>query len=217
MFHYLTLHVLFNKNYYSLNFKTMKTLMISLLVITLSTHALQAQTFTADVKNSTLKWHGKKVTGEHFGHINLKKGTIEIADDRIINGYFIIDMTSITNTDLTDETYNTKLVNHLKSDDFFGAEKHPEAFIEIKEGTPFVDNQSTVEALLTIKNITHPVTFKVNRAGSAYQAEIVVDRSKYDVRYRSGSFFDGLGDKLIYDEFTINVDVEMNKIIDKES
>jgi len=75
----------------------------------------------------------------------------------------------------------------------------------------FVNNEATVDARLTIKNITHPITFKVKRDGMAYHAEIVVDRSKYDVRYGSGSFFDGLGDKMIYDEFTMTVYIRVNQ------
>ena len=195
----------------------MKTILISLFVITLSASTLNAQTYMADVSKSTLKWHGEKVTGEHFGTISLKEGMLEMTNDQISKGRFIIDMTSISNTDLTDATYNKKLVDHLKSDDFFGVAKHPEAVIEIVKSTRFVNNEATVDANLTIKNITHPVTFKVKRDGMAYNAEIVVDRSKYDVRYGSGSFFDGLGDKMIYDEFTMTVRAEMAKSTDKDS
>lgn len=186
----------------------MKTRIFSILMVALAAISLNAQIVPADVKKSTLKWHGKKVTGEHFGFINLKSGSMEMKDNQIVKGRFVIDMVSITNTDLTDAGYNTKLVNHLKSDDFFGVAKHPEAVIELVKSTPFVNNEATVDAKLTIKNITHPVSFNVVRDGKAYTAEIVVDRSKYDVRYGSGSFFDNLGDNLIYDEFTMSVRIE---------
>jgi len=195
----------------------MKTLLISLLVITLSASTLNAQTYMADVKNSTLKWHGEKVTGEHFGTISLKEGMLEMMNDQISKGRFVIDMASITCTDLTDAGYNAKLVGHLKSDDFFGVAKHPEAVIEILKSTRFVNNEVTVDANLTIKNITHPITFKVKRDGMAYNAEIVVDRSKYDVRYGSGSFFDNLGDNMIYDDFSMTVRVVMAKSTEKDS
>lgn len=185
----------------------MKTLMITLVMLAFSASALNAQKMTADVKSSTMKWHGKKVTGEHYGNISLKSGVLEMKDNQIASGKFVIDMTSITCIDLTDAAYNTKLVNHLKSDDFFGVTKHPEALLEIVKSTPFVNNEATIEGKLTIKNITHPVTFKVKKNGSAYAAEIKVDRSKYDVRYGSGSFFDNLGDNMIYDEFTLNVSI----------
>ena len=192
----------------------MKTLLFSMFLITMSATALNAQTYMADIKNSTLKWHGEKVTGEHFGNISLKEGVMEIMNDQITKGKFVIDMASITCTDLTDAEYNAKLVGHLKSDDFFGVAMFPEAVIEIVKSSPFTNNEATVDANLTIKNITHPVSFKVKRDGNAFTAEIVVDRSKYDVRYGSGSFFDGLGDKMIYDNFEMSVRIEA--IADKE-
>jgi len=186
----------------------MRTLFISVLMIAFTAFTMNAQNLTADVKKSNLKWHGKKVTGEHTGNINLKSGTLELTNGQISKGKFVIDMNSITNTDLTDATYNAKLVNHLKSDDFFGVSKHPEAVVEILKSSPFTNGEATVDARLTIKNITHPVSFKAKKDGKAYTAEIVVDRSKYDVRYGSGSFFDNLGDNMIYDEFTMIVRIE---------
>jgi polyisoprenoid-binding protein YceI len=186
-------------------------------MISFAAISLNAQTLTADVKTSTLKWHGKKVTGEHYGNINLKSGMMEMKDNQIVKGKFVIDMASITCTDLTDATYNTKLVNHLKSDDFFGVSKYPEAVIEIVKSSPFTNNEATVEAKLTIKNITHPITFKAKKDGAAYIADLVVDRSKYDVRYGSGSFFDNLGDNLIYDEFEMSVRIEAKAGNDMDS
>jgi polyisoprenoid-binding protein YceI len=190
----------------------MRTLIISILMIAVSAATINAQSISADVKNSTLKWHAKKVTGEHFGTIALKAGKMEVKENKIATGKFVIDMNSIAVTDLTDPTYNTKLVNHLKSDDFFGVAKHPEAMIEIMKSTPFTGNEATVDANLTIKNITHPITFKVKKDGNAYISEIIVDRSKFDVRYGSGSFFDNLGDNMIYDEFTIMVRIEPSRM-----
>jgi polyisoprenoid-binding protein YceI len=186
----------------------MKTLIFSFLMIAFSAFTLNAQNFTVDVTKSTLKWHGEKVTGEHFGLLNLKAGSMQMKNNQIAGGEFVIDMNSITCTDLTDATYNAKLVNHLKSDDFFGVAKHPEAMIVIVKSAPFLNNEATVEANLTIKNITQPVTFKVKQDGKAYLADLVVDRSKFNVRYGSGSFFDNLGDNMIYDEFKMSVRIE---------
>jgi polyisoprenoid-binding protein YceI len=187
----------------------MRSIFLIAIMVTMTFITLNAQNFTADVKKSSLKWHGKKVTGEHFGNIGLKSGTLEIKDNMIAKGKFVIDMNSITNSDLTDAGYNAKLVNHLKSDDFFGVAKYPEAVIEIVKSTPFVNNEATVDAKLTIKGITHPVSFKAKKDGKVYMADLVVDRSKYDVRYGSGSFFEGLGDKMIYDDFDMSVRIEV--------
>jgi polyisoprenoid-binding protein YceI len=195
----------------------MKSIIISAFIITSSASVLSAQTLIADTGKSTLKWHGKKVTGEHEGLIQLSKGYMEVKEDRITSGKFIIDMNSITNTDLTDPAWNKKLVDHLKSDDFFGVAKYPEAIIEVKKSTKFVNNEATVDANLTVKGITHPISFTVTKDDMAYHAEVVVDRSKYNVRYGSGSFFDNLGNNLIYDNFTIKVKVMMKMDEDEVS
>ena len=184
----------------------MKTIAI-MAIIMIGAYVTNAQEYVVDTKQSTLKWHGKKVTGEHYGHIHVKEGKMDLENDRIKSGTFIIDMSSITNTDLKDEATNLKLVNHLKSEDFFGVEKHPEAVLVITDSKPFENDEAIVEGILTIKSISHPVSFTTKRNGRAYAAEIVVDRSKYDVRFGSGSFFDNLGDKMIYDDFTMTVEV----------
>jgi polyisoprenoid-binding protein YceI len=169
---------------------------------------LNAQTLKADVQKSSLKWLGKKVTGEHFGYIKLKEGSFIVKDDKIVSGTFIIDMSSISNTDIESDEYKAKLVGHLKSDDFFGVDKFPTSLLEITSSSKFVKDEAKVKGKLTIKDITHPVEFTVKRSGNTYTTEIVVDRAKYDVRYGSGSFFDNLGDKMIYDDFTMTVKVE---------
>ena len=175
--------------------KTLKSILAT--ILTLTTVGLFAQQMKVDTEKSSLKWHGEKVTGEHCGHIDLKEGWLAWENDKLTGGSFVIDMASITNADLEDEAYNTKLVNHLKSDDFFGVEKFPAAKLEIKSSEKFKNNKATVKAHLTIKDITHPVEFELQKNENWFMAEIVVDRSKYDVRYGSGSFFDNLGDKMI--------------------
>ena len=52
-----------------------------------------------------------------------------------------------------------------------------------------------------------PVEFpaKVTIANGEAEATgtVALDRTKWDIRYGSGKFFQGLGDKLIYDEFEV--------------
>ncbi len=167
--------------------------------------AVNAQALKANVEKSELKWLGKKVTGQHNGKIKLADGVLTISDNKIVSGTFNIDMKSITNDDLADAGWNAKLVGHLKSDDFFGVEKFPIATLVLTESKAFVNNQVEVMGKLTIKGITNPVTFNVTRNGNSFTAKISVDRSKYDVRYGSGSFFENLGDKAIDDIFTLDV------------
>ena len=116
-------------------------------------------------------------------------------------------MTTMTNADLP-EGIGNKLMGHLKSDDFFSVGTYPNASLVIASATPFVDGQSTVEATLTIKGISKQVSFDVSRKGQAYDAQLVIDRAQFDVRYGSGSFFDNLGDDAILDEMTFEVHLE---------
>jgi len=185
--------------------KILKSIFATVMILT--TVSMFGQKMHVDTETSSLKWHGKKVTGEHFGQIDLKEGWLQWDDNKLTDGAFIIDMSTISNTDLEDAEYNAKLVNHLKSDDFFGVEKFPTAKLEIKGSEKFTDNTAKVKAHLTIKDITHPIEFEAQKDGNWFMAEIVVDRSEYDVRYGSGSFFDNLGDKMIYDDFTMTVKI----------
>ncbi len=174
-------------------------------IIVLTSNAMFAQKFEVNTKTSTIEWLGKKIGGQHEGNILLKSGYLELKKNEIVAGNFVIDMTTITNTDLEDEGYNQKLVGHLKSDDFFGVEKYPTANFEITKSSKFSNGKATVTGNLTIKDKTESVFFEVLEKGNTYTAKMEIDRSKFDVRYGSDSFFDNLGDKAINDIFTLNI------------
>lgn len=183
--------------------KTLKVLSVVLALVFVL--PLAAQELKVDVEKSKLEWVGKKVTGQHNGHINLKSGSLTLKDGNIAGGEFLIDMITMTCEDLKDPKWNKKLMDHLKSDDFFGVEDHPTSKLEIKSASAFVDGKAEVKAHLTVKGKTHPITFTAEKSGMGFSAFITVDRTKYDVRYGSGKFFDNLGDKTIYDDFTLDV------------
>ncbi len=161
------------------------------------------------VSESKVTWKGYKVTGSHDGTIDLKSGFLMMDGNKLTGGEFVIDMTSITNTDMTSGNGKEKLEGHLKSDDFFGVENHPTAKLVIKSSETFNKNSYTVKGDLTIKGITKPVTFVLSMFENKATATMKVDRSKFDVRYGSGSFFDDLGDKTIYDDFDLVVDLAL--------
>jgi polyisoprenoid-binding protein YceI len=190
--------------------KTLKSVLIAVTIF--ATTGLFAQQMKVDVEKSNLEWHGKKVTGEHDGTIDLKDGWFTWSDNKITEGEFVINMTSIKNSDIDDLEYRAKLEGHLKSDDFFGVETYPTATLKVKGSDAFKNNEAQVKGHLTIKGITHPVEFTATKNGMKFMAEIVVDRSKYDVRYGSGSFFDNLGDRMIYDDFTMKVSIHASEM-----
>jgi len=178
----------------------------------ISSNSGERASYSVDIKESKIGWTGYKVTGKHTGNISLKSGTLTFEGAKLVGGNFDIDMNSITCTDMQGE-YGDKLVGHLKSDDFFGVANHPVARFSMTN-VIYQGTQGSYKILgdLTIKGITKPIKFfakVVQNQGAGYtsSAKIVVDRSEYDVRFGSGSFFDSLGDKTIYDEFDLEVNL----------
>lgn len=177
--------------------------------------------YTVDPKPSELKWIGRKVTGSHNGTVNIKSGEIQVANNTIADGMIVIDMPSIKVLDLTDPGANAKLTNHLKSDDFFGVDKFPTAAFDITEVKPIAEAKAggpthQITGNLMVKGKTHPSSFPatVSMKDGTLQATasgINIDRTLYDIRYGSGKFFQNLGDKMIYDDFTIDFKIVAKK------
>lgn len=166
--------------------------------------------YKVETKQSFLKWTGKKVTGKHFGKVKIKSGKLNFEGIDLKGGEFEIDMTSITVDDISNQEWNTKLVNHLKNDDFFSVDKHETAKVTIKSVT-LGKGVYNVTADLTIKGITKPVYFDAdiqNKKGTIEaKAKITFNRTLWNVKYNSGKFFKDLGDKMIYDDVEIEVNL----------
>ena len=157
---------------------------------------------------SSLIWTGREVsTSSHFGTINFTSGQFEIADGLISQGEFLVDMTSITVQDLTGGS-KERLEGHLRSDDFFSVESFPTAHLYISSSEVISSGKWMVNGFLTIKDISHPVLFEMVNTEDGWNANLVFDRSKYDVRFRSGTFFENLGDKLIYDDIELKINLK---------
>ena len=158
-----------------------------------------------DASKSKVTWLAKKVTGQHTGVIKVKSGNLKMNKGALSGGSFEIDMNSIECTDLQGE-YAGKLVGHLKSDDFFSSSRFPVAKLDItKVGRSSAANTYLVDANLNIKGISQPISFEAVVNGTMATAKIMVDRTQFDIKYGSGSFFDNLGDKAIDNEFTLDV------------
>ena len=193
---------------------TASVFLIAALSWALPLMASAVQTLKLDADQSVLNWTGTKVTGKHQGTLKLKSGSLQLDHGQIKGGAFDIDMTSLVDTDLKDPDYKTKLETHLRSEDFFSVAKNPLAIFKITSVKPIANaaagqpNQE-ITGDLTIKGITHPVTFPAIVTLGKVKAEatgtVKIDRTKYDIRYGSGKFFQGLGDKLINDDFTIDL------------
>ena len=165
---------------------------------------ITAQTKSINIHQSKVSWVGKKITGQHEGTINLKEGTFLLKNNKIVGGYFVVDMTTICNTDQTGKD-KIKLEAHLKSSDFFNVSNFKTSKLVFKSITNKKKNSYAIIADLTIKGVTNPVFFNLIVKNKTASAKLTIDRTKYDIQYSTGSFFDDLGDQTIYDEFDLNV------------
>ena len=172
--------------------------------------ALQASdaSYTINPDQSIIVWTGREVTtSKHFGNIYFASGQFEVKRGLISSGEFVVDMTTIDNQDLPEERRG-RLEAHLKSDDFFSVESHPTALLSILSSESVADGKWMVSGELTIKTFTHPVEFEMSNSNDGWKANLVFDRSKYEVKFRSGSFFENLGDKLIYDDIELAINLK---------
>ena len=184
----------------------MKNLFFVLISISLFsfTNPGEITTKTVNTTESKVMWKGYKVTGEHAGTINLKSGSLEFEHSQLVGGEFVIDMNSMVCTDMPAGP-GKKLVGHLSSPDFFNIAEHGTASFKITKAVAYADNDYKVVGDLTIKGITNKIKFIAKVVDGNAKANITIDRTDFDIKYGSGSFFEGLADKTIYDEFDLEI------------
>jgi polyisoprenoid-binding protein YceI len=193
----------------------MMNLTLLLVTLAIGDGADQKNTYTVNTTESTIQWFGGNVVGKtHEGTLTFGPSTLEVSGGKVTGGNLSVDMNSMTNTDLSGGMAD-KLVGHLKSDDFFSVESFPTAGLVIKKIGKGDNGAAQITASLTIKGKTEEVTFpavvKIDGDNLMASAELTFDRSKFDVRYGSDSFFDNLGDKAIKNEIKVAVNVKATK------
>jgi polyisoprenoid-binding protein YceI len=171
--------------------------------------------YKVNLNRSTLKWRAEKITGSHEGSLKLSSGELNVQNYAIKGGKFEIDMQSLTCSDIADKNLNQKFISHLKSDDFFAVDKYPKAQFTITQVTPNPRPEAEggnyiIKGNLTIKGITQEIEFLATinfkeKGGLTAFADVKLDRTKWGIRYGSGKFFENLGDKLIYDNFSVSL------------
>jgi polyisoprenoid-binding protein YceI len=193
--------------------KTISVLLFALILWNPLPSSAERVSYNLITDKSSLSWTGEKVTGSHNGILSVKSGEAIIENNTLVGGSFELAMGTIKNLDIEDPKYNKKLTDHLLSADFFNALEFPVARFVITTATPLKEpnpdgTNYTITGDLTIKGLTAPITFpaKVTLDGkqALAQATTKVDRTAFNIRYGSGKFFENLGDKLIYDMFTVS-------------
>ena len=164
---------------------------------------------------SKILWTGSKIGGQHTGEISFNEGYFEFADTVLVDGKFEINMHSITNTDIADTAMAAKLVTHLKSEDFFNVKTYPRAIFRITKVIPYgkvgeLQHKYKIVGKLTMNGITRTIKFVADLfiydTGNISVTSIFsIDRSDFNIKYGSGTFFDDLKDKIIYDDILLEL------------
>lgn len=185
------------------------TVLLAATVLMMAFNPIKEDVYTVDVANSSIGWSAKKVGGGHTGTVKITEGSLVYNGKSLQKGVFLMDMSSITSD-------NARVTTHLKSPDFFSAEKNPSSKFEITKVSAAGKERVNISGNLTIKGITHPLTFPATvKQGKdvvvAVASGIRVDRTKYDIKFRSKTFFGDIGDKAIDDEFELNINLTAKK------
>ena len=168
-----------------------------------------AELNNVDTAVSVLNWAGTKPGGAHNGTVALKSGGLLVENGKLTNGEFVIDMTSIKVLDIpADEKGNAKLVGHLSNSDFFDVAVYPISKFVITK-VEEVEGKLAVTGNLQIKDVTKsitiPATIATENGVTVFKSDTFnVDRSDFNVKYASKSFFDNLKDKFIDDIMTFS-------------
>ncbi len=172
--------------------------------------------YNVNVSESTITWKGDKKIGDaHNGTINIEKGLFDVENGTVKAGEFVINMNTITNSDLEAGKGKEKLEGHLKAADFFDVEKFPTAkFVvassEIKDGKLHITGNLTIKDVT--KSITVPASLSENGNDISLKSDkFMVDRTDFGVKYGSGKFFDNLKDRAINDLIEFSFDLKARK------
>lgn len=196
----------------------MKKLTISTLIILfifMSFKINDTITYKAITNDSVITWSGTSPTKKHDGTLSISKGTLIFENNKLIGGDFVLDMNTIKVLDIKFGLANKRLAKHLKSKDFFDTKKYPNGRFQITDSEA-KNGKTLVKGNLTVRNITKEVSFLANVSNDENSATLKsgsfkIDRTKWDIKYRSGSFFDNLKNKMINDNITISVNIKARK------
>jgi polyisoprenoid-binding protein YceI len=155
--------------------------------------------------DSKFEFEGSKVSGKHTGGFKTFSGSATLASGAVEGGSVKVDI-DVASMFSDDE----KLTGHLKSPDFFDAEKFPKATFESTEIAKGGEGGShTITGNLTLrgetKSIKFPATITVEGDNATVKAEFSINRKDFKMEYP------GKKDDLIRDDVLIRLDLKLKK------
>jgi polyisoprenoid-binding protein YceI/rhodanese-related sulfurtransferase len=173
-----------------------------------------------DTGKSQVLWTGRNINGSHTGTLRLKSGWLDVAAPHSASGEITLDMESIANTDINDTALNRMLVAHLKSDDFFDTARYPISMFHLRHVTfnPHAkpgNINADIDGALTLKGVTadlgFPALIEVLPGGAlTAEAHFDIDRTRWNVIYASGKFYEWLGKHLVHDNVSLSLHIVTN-------
>lgn len=180
----------------------------------LSLHIGNEKYVIIDTKESVVTWKGSMLIGKngHTGYVYISKGELMIENGQLMGGIVEVDMNTIEDKD---HGRDNNLVNHLKNPDFFDVKRFPFSTIAITNVASINGENKKVTGKLIIKGITHAVTFpatvEVKNGMVKANGKLIIDRTKWDVRYKSGKFYNLLADQTMSDSIEFNIKIVAKK------
>lgn len=183
---------------------------IHVIILLLCSQLCSAQSIQLNKEQVNLKWFASKIGGKYSGAISVRSANLVLKNDTITNGKFVIDMATLANTSIKSTKNRAKMTKHLKSSDFFDVAVYPTANFSFSEEVIFRNDTASAAGVLKIKDVSNIIQVEIIREGKHYRSKLTLSRTEYGIKYGAGSFFGGLGDKVISDEFTVEIDIELN-------
>lgn len=193
--------------------KTRSILMAAMLFVAAGATAQSAK-WTVDASHSNVKFSvNHLVVSEMEGSFKKFDGTIDATSEDFNNAQinFTVDVNSIN-------TENEMRDKHLKSDDFFNAEKFPQMTFKSTSFKKTKGNNYALEGNLTIRDVTKKVKFAVTYGGTmkdpygnikaGFKTTGTISRKEYGLKW---SVITEAGGAVVGDEVTMIMKFEMTK------
>jgi len=171
--------------------------------------------YEIDPAASFVRWTGRSLVSFHTGTLALESGHVIVENECLRSGEFVIDMTTIRCSDITDSSMNSRLAAHLRSDDFFAVDRFPKAKFNIScadiiKGATVGESNYQICGDFILRGVTQTIAFpavfaRESKGGFTAQAIFDIDRTQWGSIYGSGKFFARLGQHVVNDDINLHL------------
>lgn len=196
--------------------KISKIFLLLIFVAACYSNAAAIDTLKLDTERSFIKWKSGTAVKEYTGTLHFNGGMAITYGSRLSAGSFVVNMESIAVEGIEDPAEKQKILDIIKSNDMFDVDNHKDATFIIKSSDPIYSKGDTrfnnrISGKMTIKGISETIAMPglllLTDSLNTFKGSVSIDRTKFDMKYKSGSFFEDLGDELIKDNISLDIEV----------